>query len=408
MSRTQRALVSAVTRALKNDDIDFERDDDHPDDVVGFDFVLGTKPAYSVRVLVVDERIVVVYLHPGFQIPPERGADVFAWSCEQNNEIYLGTVEFDAPNGLILFRHSIECVDIPPAALVDVLCATWHRAYTGWLEIAPSLIPVLAGQAYADEGEEEDEDDAPSSVEAGEGDDVSEDEEEWTEEDEEEYVGNVQGISDALHAALEERFGADLADHMDGTLWNLADNYMQTLGESGPLDTGVTARAVGSEERALLVLSAAGAPSLRFRFSATAVTEQMSRDRAGMTLLHAASEEDARRILADGFTDAAILQPGNYTIERDGLRREDGDPDEDQGILLTDKPLPHDDRVGRPAQLVIRWGEDAPSIIEHEALATGYSGTEAWLIVPPLRRWHVPAQVLNEAISDGLATVSIG
>jgi hypothetical protein len=417
MSNTKRKLVTAVTRALKSENIDFERDDDQPGDAIGFDFVLGTNPPLPVRIMVLDERLVAIYLHAGFEIPPERGADVFAWASETNNDIYVGTVEFDVPSGSVLFRHSVDCLEVPAGALTAFLSASWHLAYTSWMAIAPSLLPVLAGQGdFEDDEDGVDEDEGPAlparhrttrvDAPAGQSADSADEDDEWSEEDEEELADRVQAVSDILHSAAEERFGSVLAEYMDGSLWNLADVYVESLNKEELEYAEVTARVVGSEERSVIVLSAEGTPSLRFRFSATTVRGQMIRDRAGMTLLHAASVDDSRRILAEGFDDAVILPIGDYTIDQHGIPLEEGEREEKEGVLLTDTRLPQDDRVGRPIQLTIHWSADAPSLIAYEALETVYSGTEAWLVVPTVRRWHVPAQVLNEAISDGLAKVT--
>lgn len=413
MAKTQRTLVTALTRALREERLEFEREDTE-DGSVAVDFILPTQPPSPIRALVLDAHIIVFYLQPGFAVPAERGQATFLWAHETNATLWVGTVEFDAEEGLLFFRHAVDCTHVPDEALGAFLTGSWHLAETVWSSTAASLLPVLLGD---DEGESDDENadvgpdgngsehtSATGKSSSWRASDDDEDDDDIDDDEDDELTDTVV---DLLYHAVEDRFDGDLAEWISGSIANLASTYAEAIrdAEAQEDEIEVTARALGSDERAVLALTAPGVPSLRFRFSPNEMRAQMAHDMAGMTLLHYTSAIEARRILAEGFKDEPLTRTGDYLLDKRGVPYHEADEPDGEGVLLTNMPPPPDDRVTRPVELVVTWGPDAPSIIGHEALETAYAGTEAWLVASPLRRWMVPAQELNEAIQDGLATV---
>lgn len=388
MHKSQRKLLGALSRALKAAGAEYEVEN-QPDGAAAVQFAVPAQPSLQIRALVLDDRLVVFYLEPDFIIPQSHLEAALRWAIETNSSIFAGAVEVDPDDGAILFRHSVDCVAVPDAALQAHFTAGLELVTTLWQSIAPTLLPVLAADGDASaHGADSEEVSALVHVDAdSEDDDVA------------------QQIADMVYKLLTDGFDEEMAESLSGASRDLAETYVEWLGEAHSGEVDIDARLVGSEEGAVLTLSAENVSPLRYRFSPKAVWDQLARDAEGLTLLHYASPEDAERIVNAGFQDGTLRVAGAYTMDAQGLPIDQNAAEEIEGVLLTDAPLAPDDRRGRTVLVTIAWGEDAPPLGDYERAETAYSGGEAWPLVRDVRRWHVPAKVLNDAVRDGLAEV---
>jgi hypothetical protein len=94
-----------------------------------------------------------------------------------------------------------------------------------------------------------------------------------------------------------------------------------------------------------------------------------------------------------------------FGISEDGIPMQDDDVEDVSGVFVTDGPTARDDRPGRLTLLTITWSAAAPPLYDFERMHTGYTEEEAFPILDSVRRWYVPAQVLNDAVREGVAEI---
>jgi hypothetical protein len=384
-------LADRLVAALAKNDIPSEREHVNPSSTT-VDFVAppGDGAPLDIQALVIDDRFIALYVDPRIVVPGERMQDALAWAHEMNTTLFVGTVELDVEDGEIGFRHTVDCNPIPPAALDACLKEAWTLAATVWTSAAETLLPLLDTGARAP---------APRDMSWSAAGDVDG--------DDRAHEDDVQQLFDVMYAAVAERFGDDVADALSGTMTDVAETFLAHVDEADVDDVEAEARAKGSDERAVLAVSAPGVKPIRLRFSPATLRQRLAQDAGGLTLLHHTTADRARRILGEGFVDTVIPVRVAYSLDHNGVPTGDEEGDDLEAVLLTDRPLPPDDRRHLSVTLQVKWDLDAPPLYFYEHAETAYEGTEASVVEQSIRRWHVPADVINAAVHDGLAEVAI-
>lgn len=374
MSRDLRALLE---RILARQHVPFAEAGEH---AVTFPYE-GAHGALRVTAHLVDDRVVDFRATLPVPVPEEALGRVGSWILQANDGLRLGGFVLDVEQGVVSFRRSVDTLHMSDELLGQVLPETWRHCAETMDARAPEIVGLCA--AAVDDPDEEAEARAAGEIEE-----------------------QVDSLRHAMDGVLAKSCGPGLAPMIGGTLRDLARAFVARLGEAGLVDQEVKIRLTGHEDAMVLALATRGVAPLKLRFSPTAIRERAARDAEGLVLHHHATVEEAEAIASRGFADA------RHEV-REFINTADGSPVVAsrvvlEGVLLSSEPLPPDDRRGRPRLVRVEWGADAPPLGEFEHVRTRYSESEAVLELPEVRRWFVPARVLNAAVRAGVARVTIG
>ncbi|HKG91416.1 MAG TPA: hypothetical protein VKA84_05990 [Gemmatimonadaceae bacterium] len=414
----RRNLVATLRRILAGQGITSHVRDGN---VVEFT-VAGDYGVYPVAGLVSENRIIAFYATAGVRAPEGSVGDVVLWAVQANDDLLLGNFEVDPDDGTVRYKTSLDAKELTVETLEKVLPDLW-RLGAAMLDLhLHDLVQVMLGTRGVeggDEGSDEEDDDDEGDVDE-EGDaqpDEREDDGEMasgsgSDDDAEAVLAEfTEDLYDALFHVVADRYGDDVAHSIEGALDGLAALFGERVLDEATPDADIQYGVEGDDAEAVLSLSADGVPPLRFRFQPEQLRALLARDEHGIDLYYHATAPVARRVLERGFLNQVHEVVLEHSRTAEGFPDRVNDKRRTRRVLLTDAPLPLDDRTSGGSVLRVRWEGDAARLGRYEWVQTAYTegddGTwEAVVERPPIRRFLIPAAVLNKAVAEGVVRVS--
>ncbi|HKO16611.1 MAG TPA: YbjN domain-containing protein [Gemmatimonadaceae bacterium] len=402
-----RYVVQALRRALDELQLEYVVQEP-PGKIAVVDFEVPYEDdLFAVRALELENELVTFYVQAELEIPDDRLDELIQWVLRMNAGLPLGTFELDPDDHELRVRHSVDCVHIPEEALTSVLRHAIAIIVHTWSKALPAVLGVLGQEleAAADVGDEDDDDDAAAGGGGAAEPRVYEGEYAWRNEyrvrddmDPEDPLGLLE---DTLHHAIVEAYSGEMADMLLSTLVRLAARFRKRMLAVGRGSEPMRAEVLREPDAMpALVVRAEGVAPLRFWFDASVLEQRLELYCHRYTLYHHARPEEVQHCLTRGFTDAVVTFPGDFTLDEHGVPV-DAEPERQvQGVLLTDRPLPPDDRDAHSVVLRLPWSVIASAIDEHEQFEVAYTGADARLLLGGLRRWCVPADEVNFSIRE--------
>jgi hypothetical protein len=388
-SASKATLTKAFVRILKKHHLPFEiLEEDADTSTIVFE-VEASVSSLTMEATVFGRELIVLLLPANIEIAEDRLPDLVTWVLDANAKHAPSTFVLDLEERTLAIRHSIDCRAIPTAVLDDVLPLAWMLLADIWRDYAPEVLRVVAGQSVSDRAEQLEGESLPD------------------EGDIDEAVEHAaDSLAIALMQATTDRFDQEVADALEGALHKLAHEYIERIAEASPASVDdIDIRIKGTDESSVLAVAVQGVRPLRFRFSPRKVRERLNADELGLVLYHNASPASVQRLLRSGFVNERIVTR-DYQADVTGVPVNEGEEQITSAVLVTSAPLGPDDRGPRTAVVRIEWDGDAPGLAKFERIHSVYDGNEACVLEDGVRKWHIPAEILNDAVSAQLAVVT--